>query len=185
MKINQYCATLVMLLCLIMFANSVNAQKGFKKLIWSDEFNSGSMPDTNKWGYDTAMGCPNNCGWGNNELEYYSVARPENSRIENGLLVIEARREAKDGAAFTSARLLTRNKFQFTYGRVEARAKLPAGVGTWPAIWMLGANVFQAGWPESGELDIMEHRGRDLDKIFGTLHYPVVPEKMQTEKPLT
>jgi beta-glucanase (GH16 family) len=158
---------------LFLFAGgNAAAQKGFTKLIWSDEFNTEGLPDSSKWGYDIGTGCPNNCGWGNNELEYYTVARSENARVTKGKLVIEARKESFEGADYTSARLVSKNKFAFKYGRVETSAKLPAGIGTWPAIWMLGANIDSVDWPSCGEIDIMEHRGRELDKIFGTLHYP-------------
>ncbi|HMO33338.1 MAG TPA: family 16 glycosylhydrolase [Lacibacter sp.] len=137
-------------------------------LVWSDEFNTAGAPDPARWGYDIGTG---SSGWGNNELQFYT-SRPENVSISNGTLKIVARREAFSGSNFTSARLLTRDKFSFRYGKVEARAKLPAGVGTWPAIWMLGANFGTVGWPACGEIDIMEHVGAQLNKIYGTLHYP-------------
>ncbi len=135
-------------------------------LVWSDEFNTNGTPDPAKWGYDLGAG-----GYGNNELQYYTN-RPENVIVENGVLKIKAIKENYNGAAYTSARLLSKGKFAFTYGKVEVSAKLPAGVGTWPAIWMLGANSSTVGWPDCGEIDIMEHRGYELNKIFGTFHYP-------------
>lgn len=135
-------------------------------LIWSDEFNSAGAPDPAKWGYDLGAG-----GWGNAELQYYTN-RPENAVVQGGVLKITAIKENFSGSAYTSTRLLTKDKFSFKYGKVEARAKLPAGVGTWPAIWMLGKNINTVGWPDCGEIDIMEHRGSELNKIFGTLHYP-------------
>jgi beta-glucanase (GH16 family) len=92
--------------------------------------------------------------------------------VENGVLKIKAIKENYNGSAYTSARLLSKGKFEFKYGKVEVSAKLPAGVGTWPAIWMLGANANTVGWPDCGEIDIMEHRGNELNKIFGTFHYP-------------
>jgi beta-glucanase (GH16 family) len=137
-------------------------------LIWSDEFNTPGSPDPSKWGYDIGTGSG---GWGNNELQYYTN-RPENVVVANGVLKINAIRENFSGSSFTSARLLTKDKFSFKYGRIEVRAKLPAGVGTWPAIWMLGSNFSTAGWPNCGEIDIMEHRGMELNKIFSTMHYP-------------
>ncbi len=124
-------------------------------LIWSDEF-TGTNIDPNKWSHDIGNGCPNLCGWGNNELEYY---RKENSRVENGVLVIEAKKEQFQGSAYTSSKILTRDKFDFKYGRVDARARLPKGQGLWPAIWMLGANHSTVGWPSCGEIDIMEMIG--------------------------
>jgi PKD repeat protein len=137
-------------------------------LVWSEEFDTDGAPDATKWGYDIGTGSG---GWGNNELEYYTN-RPENAIVEGGVLKIKAIQEMYSGSAYTSARLLSKDKFAFTYGKVEAKAKLPEGVGTWPAIWMLGSDVGTAGWPACGEIDIMEHLGRDLNKIYSTLHYP-------------
>lgn len=142
-----------------------------QSLIWSDEFNIAGSPDPAKWGYDIGDGCPNICGWGNNELQYYTN-RTDNVIVSNGTLKIIAKAENYNGKAYTSARLLSKDKFSFKYGKVEARAKLPAGIGTWPAIWTLGNNINTAGWPACGEMDIMEHVGRELNKIYGTLHYP-------------
>lgn len=136
-------------------------------LIFSDEFNIDGAPDPTKWGYDLG----NNNGWGNQESQYYTNRR-ENSYISGGTLKIVAIRENYMGFPFTSARLLTKDKFAFTYGRVEVSAKVPTGVGTWPAIWMLGSNINTVPWPGCGEIDIMEHLGRDLNKIYGTFHYP-------------
>jgi beta-glucanase (GH16 family) len=135
-------------------------------LVWSDEFDTPGLPDASKWGYDLGAG-----GWGNNELEYYTN-RIENAAVSGGTLKITAKAESYMGSSYTSARLLSRGKFSFKYGRIEARAKLPAGVGTWPAIWMLGDNISAVGWPACGEIDIMEHVGAQLNKIYGTLHHP-------------
>lgn len=135
-------------------------------LVWSDEFNTAGAPDASKWGYDIGAG-----GWGNNELQYYTN-RPDNVIISGGTLKIIAKAEMYNGSAYTSARLLTKDKFSFKYGKVEISAKLPVGVGTWPALWMLGSNFTTAGWPACGEIDIMEHRGSELNKIFATLHHP-------------
>jgi len=135
-------------------------------LVWSDEFDTPGAPNPAKWGYDLGAG-----GWGNNELQYYTN-RLENSSVAGGTLKITAKAESFSGSNYTSARLLSKDKFSFKYGKVEARAKLPAGVGTWPAIWMLGSNIGTVSWPACGEIDIMEHRGSELNKIFGTLHYP-------------
>jgi beta-glucanase (GH16 family) len=140
------------------------------QLVWHDEFDKDGLPDPAKWDYDTSM---NKHGWANEELQYYAKARPENSHIENGKLLITARHEKLEreadfgGQAYSSARLYTRGKFEFTYGFVEVRAKLPCGVGTWPAIWMLGT---QGDWPEEGEIDIMEHVGRSKGEVLGSLH---------------
>ena len=135
-------------------------------LIWSDEFDVPGPPDPAKWGYDIGAG-----GWGNAELEYYTN-RTDNAIVSGGTLKITAKSENYLGSAYTSARLLTKDKFSFKYGKIEISAKLPAGAGTWPATWMLGNNFLTAGWPACGEIDIMEHRGIELNKIFGTLHYP-------------
>jgi beta-glucanase (GH16 family) len=142
-------------------------------LIWSDEFNgkNGSLPDPAKWTYDVG-----GTGWGNHELEYYTTRR-ENARIENGNLVITARQElykAPDGTEFdyTSARLKTQGLFSQAYGRFEARIKLPAGQGLWPAFWMLGDNFGSAGWPKCGEIDIMENVGKEPGINHGSLHGP-------------
>lgn len=135
-------------------------------LAWSEEFDTPGAPGAAKWGYDLGGG-----GWGNNELQYYTN-RADNVIISNGTLKIIAKKENYSGSGYTSARILTKDKFSFKYGKIEARAKLPAGAGTWPAIWMLGNNIAAAGWPGCGEIDIMEHVGNQLNKIFGTLHHP-------------
>jgi hypothetical protein len=134
-------------------------------LIWSDEFNVAGAPDPAKWGYDIGAG-----GWGNAELQYYTD-RADNASVSGGTLKIWAKTEAFSGSPYTSARLLSKNKFSFKYGKVEASAKMPNGIGTWPAIWMLGDNINTVGWPACGEIDIMEHKGSLLNKIYGTLHY--------------
>lgn len=145
---------------------TVTVNASVPTLFWSDEFNTDGAPDAAKWNYDLGAG-----GWGNNELQYYT-SRPENVIVQNGVLKITAIKENFSGSPYTSTRLKSQNKFAFTYGRVDVRAKIPAGQGTWPAIWMLGNNINTVSWPACGEIDIMEHRGSELNKIFGTLHYP-------------
>ena len=135
-------------------------------LVWSDEFNTDGAPDPTIWGYDLGAG-----GWGNNESQNYTN-RPQNSIVQGGTLKINLIKENYSGSPYTSAKLLSKDKYSFNYGRVEIRAKLPAGGGTWPAIWMLGSNINSSPWPSCGEIDIMEHIGNDLNKIYGTLHYP-------------
>lgn len=135
-------------------------------LVWSEEFNTDGAPDGSKWGYDLGAG-----GWGNNEAEYYTN-RLDNAVVSGGTLKIIAKAESYSGSSYTSARLLSKDKFSFKYGKIEARIKLPAGLGTWPAFWMLGNNISTAGWPDCGEIDIMEHRANELNKIYGTVHYP-------------
>jgi beta-glucanase (GH16 family) len=139
-------------------------------LVWADEFDTPGLPDPTRWDYDTER---NSLGWYNNELQYYARDRAENARVEDGNLIITARKEslvsAPDwgGQAYTSARMVTRGKASWTYGLMEVRAKLPCGLGTWPAIWMLGAG---GHWPDDGEIDIMEQLGRDPQLIYGTIH---------------
>ncbi len=139
-----------------------------QSLVWSDEFNTPGAPDAAKWGYDLGTG---GGGWGNNELQYYTSST-DNVSVSNGTLKITAIKQSLSGSAYTSSRLLTKNKFSTKYGKIEVRAKLPVGVGTWPAIWMLGSNIDAAGWPACGEIDIMEHKGSDPNRVYGTLHYP-------------
>jgi len=136
-------------------------------LVWSDEFDTPGAPNPSKWTYDIGTGSD---GWGNQEKQYYTN-RSENVIVEGGLLKIKAIRENYNGSTFTSARLKTQGKYDFKYGKVEVRAKVPAGVGTWAAAWALGSNITTVGWPECGELDIMEHLGREENKVYGTLHY--------------
>jgi beta-glucanase (GH16 family) len=142
-------------------------------LAWSDEFKGpdGSSPDAKKWTYDIG-----GKGWGNHELESYTD-RPENAHIEKGNLVITAQKESfagSDGVTrdYTSARLKTQNLFTQTYGRFEARIKIPEGQGIWPAFWMLGEDIPTAGWPKCGEIDIMENVGKEPGTIHGSLHGP-------------
>ena len=140
------------------------------QLVWADEFNTDGLPDPAKWAYDTGM---NKAGWHNRELQYYAGPRAENAHVKGGRLVITARKEslasAPDwgGQRYTSTRLVTQGKGDWTYGFFEIRAKLPCGQGTWPAIWMLNRDVV---WPAGGELDIMEHIGREPGRVFSTVH---------------
>jgi beta-glucanase (GH16 family) len=137
-------------------------------LVWADEFTQpdGTAPDVTKWGHDTG-----GKGWGNHELEYYTSST-NNARIQDGKLVIEARQEGFGGKNYTSARLQTKDKRSWTYGRIEARIQVPRGQGFWPAFWMLGTNINTVGWPACGEIDIMENLGREPGKIHGTVHGP-------------
>ncbi len=137
------------------------------RLVWSDEFDTGPHPSAAHWGYDVGGG-----GWGNDEAQYYTAGRLQNARLENGRLVIEAHREAFGGHAFTSARLVTRGRADWRYGRIEVRARLPRARGTWPAFWMLPtASRYGSGaWPETGEIDLLEHVGHDPNVVFSTVH---------------
>ena len=143
------------------------------KLVWSDDFNgpSGSAVDVAKWSFDIGGN-----GWGNNELQTYT-SRTANASLERGSLMIKVLKETLTGPDnvtrnYTSARVLTRNTFTQTYGRFEARIKLPYGQGIWPAFWLLGDNIKTAGWPECGEIDIMENIGREPAVVHGTIHGP-------------
>lgn len=143
------------------------------KLVWQDEFDKPGLPDATKWNYDTEA---NATGWYNNELQYYAVAKLDYSQVKDGKLIITARKQALTqepdygGQAYTSARLITNGKASWTYGFFEIRAKMPCGKGTWPAIWTLGTS--QAMWPANGEIDIMEHVGKEPTTIYGTIWTP-------------
>lgn len=137
------------------------------KLVWNDEFNYTGLPDSSKWNYDTIG---NAWGWGNHELQLYTVSRKENATVSDGTLKIRAIREKFEGFNYTSARLTTKEKGEWIYGRFEIRAKLPDGRGLWPAIWMLPADWEYGGWPESGEIDIMENVGYDPYNVVATVH---------------
>ena len=157
----------IFLLCLVSPAwaypptDSIPAKIGHRKLVWFDEFDGSTLgkpgearpdaarPDTARWNYEVGGN-----GFGNNELQFYTNNRPENARVENGVLVIEARKETKGNRGYTSAKLSTKGKVEWKGGRLEVRAKLPAGRGTWPAIWMLAATN-PLVWPDDGEIDIM------------------------------
>ena len=146
--------------------------RGAWQLVWSDEFSqpNGSSPDSTKWGYDIGNGSG---GWGNNQQEY-DTSRTNNARIQNGQLVIEADQESYGSQDYTSARMLTKGKWSWAYGRIEASIKLPRGQGIWPAFWMLGTNITPVGWPTCGEMDILENIGKTSDQgtAHGTIHGP-------------
>jgi beta-glucanase (GH16 family) len=140
----------------------------YTNLVWFDEFNTDGAPDAAKWGYNLGTG---DNGWGNNEKQNYTNSAT-NVIVQGGSLKITAKKESSGGEAYSSARLVSDNKFKFKYGKIEVRAKLPTGAGTWPAIWMLGQNYATNPWPACGEIDIMEHVGNNQNVIHGTLHYP-------------
>ena len=133
-------------------------------LVWSDEFNGKSINSSN-WSYDTGGN-----GWGNNELENYTNSS-KNAYVTGGYLVIEARKETKENNNYTSARMISKDKKTFTYGRIDFRAKLPKGQGIWPALWMLGNNITTTPWPACGEIDIMELLGHEPNKAYSTIHW--------------
>ena len=142
------------------------------QLVWEDEFD-GEVLDMEKWSYELGDGCEisvNLCGWGNNELQYYTE-REENISVEDGFLTITAHEEDFEGSEYTSARIRTFNKGDWQFGRIEIRAKLPQGQGIWPAIWMLPTDENFGGWPQSGEIDIMELVGHEPETVHGTIHF--------------
>jgi beta-glucanase (GH16 family) len=169
----------------VLAANRVDAEDW--KLVWSDEFNYQGLPDPTKWDYEEGF-------IRNHESQYYTRARLENARVEDGHLVIECRKEHftptnHAPVEYTAASLVTQNKESWQYGRIEVRAKLPHGAGVWPATWMLGTNITQVGWPRCGEIDIMEFVGKEPKGIHGTVHYAIDGKhqsdggKLETNRP--
>ena len=166
--------TAILLALLLLFSLSSSSAEGSPdpgydigsltyELVWSDEFDTDGVPDPSRWAFNTGGG-----GWGNGELQYY---RPKgNASVENGVLIIEARKEKRGNCSYSSARMLTRNIADWLYCKIEVRAKLPSGKGTWPAIWMLPTAFAYGDWPASGEIDIMEHVGYDPDVIVQSIH---------------
>ncbi|MEO8795761.1 MAG: glycoside hydrolase family 16 protein [Daejeonella sp.] len=144
--------------------------------VWSDEFDYSGLPSADKWSYDLG-----GSGWGNNELQYYTNDA-KNASVSNGILTISALKESLNGREYTSARLVTKDKGDFLYGRIEVKAKLPKGKGTWPAIWMLPTDWAYGGWPKSGEIDIMEHVGYDQNNIHVTVHTEAYNHSIGTQK---
>ncbi len=144
-------------------------------LVWSDEFDDEGLPDATRWRYNVGAGL-----WGNQESQFYTDARLDNARVEDGRLIIEAHREPWRGRQYTSARLVSQEAW--TYGRFEIAAKLPSGRGTWPAIWLLPDLRQHGGWPLAGEIDIMEHVGHDPDRIHATVHTAAFNHMLGTHK---
>lgn len=132
--------------------------------VWKDEFDEPGALNVSRWSYDVG-----GHGWGNNEQQYYTEG-DANAKVSNGILTIEALPETKDNRSYTSARVVTKGKGDFLYGRIEVRAKLPGGKGSWPAIWMLPTDNTYGTWPASGEIDIMEHVGYDPNRVHCTVH---------------
>ncbi len=152
--------------------------KSERKLIWQDEFDYTGKPNPEKWSYDIG-----GHGWGNQEKQFYTN-ESSNSFVENGILKITAKKESKENNTFTSARLVGKGKADFLYGRFEIRAKLPKGIGTWPAIWMLASEQTYGKdfWPDNGEIDIMEHVGFDPNRIHGNVHTKAYNHSIGTNK---
>lgn len=173
--------TILLTLTAVSFCVCMKAQKednsNNAKLVWSDEFNYTGLPDSTKWGYDIG-----GSGWGNNEKQFYTEKRLKNASVKNGVLSITAVKESFEGMNYTSARLVSKNKGDWKYGRFEIKAKLPKGRGVWPAIWMLPTDWKYGGWPESGEIDIMENVGYLPDSVFGTVHTGAYNHAIGTQK---
>ena len=153
------------------------------KLVWHDEFNYKGLPDTTKWGYDTG-----NSGWGNHELQNYTQGDSANVHVHDGSLYLTARkhipadRSSENKASYTSARMVSKYKGDWTYGKIEARVIMPKGKGVWPAIWMLPTDWKYGGWPASGEIDILENVGYIKDTVFGTVHTKAYNHMINTQK---
>lgn len=162
----------------LLLAGKLTAQVK-RKLVWSDEFNYKGLPDSSKWSYDVG-----GHGWGNHELQNYTSKKTENARVENGHLVIEARKEPSGQQAYSSARLVTKGKGDWTYGHIDVRARLPKGTGTWPAIWMLSSTT-PLKWPDDGEIDIMEHVGYNQGVIHASAHTRKYFHSIGTQKTAT
>ncbi|TDD75579.1 glycoside hydrolase family 16 protein [Flavobacterium caseinilyticum] len=144
----------------------------FTELVMQDEFTTDGAPNSTIWTYDLGTGnSDTGAGWGNNELQSYTN-RTENVKVENGYLLITAKKESFNGASYTSARLTTKGLFEQAYGRFEARIRVPYGQGIWPAFWLLGANCDEVAWPQCGEIDIMEYRGQEPTTVLGSVHGP-------------
>ncbi|SMG09761.1 Glycosyl hydrolases family 16 [Marivirga sericea] len=160
----------------ILFAHCSEKQE---QLIWSDEFDGEGLPDTKDWNITHGNGCPEFCGFGNNEKQFYTKSL-ENIRQEDGKLMIKALKD--DSKGYTSAKVTTKNKHDWKYGYIEVRAKLPIGKGAWPAIWMLPSLSGDMEWPRDGEIDIMEHVGYNPGTVYGTIHTERYNHVKGTEK---
>ncbi len=178
----------------VVLSPGAQAQKRHKRsydtLIWSDEFDGRGLPDPARWGYEKGF-------VRNEEAQFYTVGRQQNAEVRDGYLVITARKErinnprydttkqdwihSREYADYTSASVTTEGKFAVRYGRIEARAKVPDGLGTWPAIWLLGTNIPLVGWPRCGEIDIMEFLGHDSVKVYGTCHWATKNGKRKSQ----
>lgn len=196
---------MAVLACLVVLAAlapwSVAARTADWKLVWADEFDVEGLPDATKWNYEEGF-------VRNAELQYYTKARRENARVEGGSLILEARKErwknaeyspgrihgkdswrdyarAREYADYTSASLTTRGRQDWTYGRIEARVRLPRGRGMWPAVWMLGSNIDRVGWPSCGEIDIMESVGFEPDVNHGSVHTKAYNHIQRTQRTAT
>ena len=176
MNIKMIKKLLLILTGLAPFVFNAQSQKTTWRLVWNDEFNYKGLPDSSKWDYDVGS----DDGWGNHEFEYYTYKKQQNVRVEKGKLIIEARKEKIDAFNYTSARLVTRGKVSWQYGKIEVRARIPKGIGSWPAIWMLADGI--KAWPDDGEIDIMEHVGFHPGYIHGSIHCKKYYHSIGTQK---
>jgi beta-glucanase (GH16 family) len=167
----------IVFICLLLI-NCTQKPEKYTKLVWSDEFNDSGLPDSTKWNYETGF-------IRNHEMQFYTK-NAENARVENGNLVIEAHNDSlivgNDTVRITSASLITKERQEWTYGRIEVRAKIPVFLGSWPAIWLLGSNISEVGWPACGEIDMMENVGYDPDTIHFNIHTKAYNHVMKTNK---
>jgi len=167
-RFNRIAPLFIIAILVVACSNGTESDEREWELVWQDEFEetAGQSPDSTKWDYDIGT------DWGNAQLEY-DTDRPENVSMDGeGNLAIITRKESYLGSAYTSARIVTRGLYEQTYGRFEARIKLPWGQGIWPAFWLLGTNYTEVGWPACGEIDIMEYRGQETSTVHGTVHGP-------------
>jgi beta-glucanase (GH16 family) len=148
---------------LLLLVVSLSWSQNSKKLVWEENFDGIKLNEF-VWNFELGDGCPSICGWGNNEAQIYTK---ENHELKDGLLIIHPK---KENNKYTSTRITTKDKKEFLYGRMEVRAKLPTGKGLWPAFWMLGSNISEVGWPQCGEIDILEYVGKNPNTIYTTLH---------------
>lgn len=167
----------IFILSVVLAYSGFSQENSTSRLIWSEEFDQDGLPDPRRWSYDVG-----DHGWGNRELQNYTKEILKNARIEKGVLIIEAHADSSVPKGYSSARLVTKGKAAWQYGYIEVRAKLPQGVGTWPAIWMLPEENRFGGWPKNGEIDIMEHVGYDPGVVHGTVHTEAFNHVKGTQK---
>jgi len=165
----------------IMFC-SFNLDAQCRLLVWEDDFTKTSEVNKRIWSFVEGDGCPELCGWGNNELQYYTSQEAGNAFIEDGRLIIEATKESTGTREYASAKLSTEGLKEMQYGTIEVRAKVPGGTGVWPAIWMLPVDRSYGEWPLCGEIDIMEHVGYEPDLVYGTVHTGAYNHMSNTQK---
>ena len=184
MKVRIFLILIIAAVSVLVTSNLLLKDTGIdaNNLIWSEEFDYEGHPDASIWSYDVGDGCPKLCGWGNNELQYYTERNLDNARVDNGILTIEAHKQTMGKKDYTSARLVSKNKADFKYAKIDVRAKVTGGLGAWSAIWMLPTHNTYGNWPKSGEIDIMEHVGFERDTIYGTPHTEAFNGMIFTQK---